>query len=435
MALPVQPDTQAVPLVIVEGFFCGAGAIIWGNFHQYSNHVYRAGGKEDRRVIFARVGPASSLHDRACELFFSLIGGRVDYGEEHARQHGHKRFGRTHARGSYPAWSRRNPLHFMGHSLGGPTIVKLQWLLKTGFFGARYHPDMILSVNAKVSSPFRGTQLVYLLGEDVHNAPAVRRPSLGLILSAWAHVLAYLAPILPTELDMHADARALSFAETSFSITLRRLWRSDWAETEDAAPYDVTFQAAHCRESQMEGALNPGTYYRSYAACMTENSGDGSPSTPWRHMLTMPLLCLSSRAMRHYDSPSLFLAEQESMSKVTARGDQGRVERKSFLVLRHILRYTSLGDLIFLSETKCRHSTYSLDDSRRAADMLNGSQETAKRHAHLEQGVWHVQHIDAAHHVSIVPFWVGTSRQKAFWRDLGDWLYAIDATRSTAQTM
>ena len=122
----------------------------------------------------------SSLHDRACELFYALVGGTgnfhrpennrtltcfipVDYGEEHARSHGHKRFGRTHSSGLYPLWSQDNPLHFLGHSLvrevrhlprhladgkqGGPTVLKLQWLLQNGFFGAQYHPDMILSVN------------------------------------------------------------------------------------------------------------------------------------------------------------------------------------------------------------------------------------------------------------------------------------------------
>lgn len=88
----------------------------------------------------------------------------VDYGEEHARSHEHRRFGRTHGTGLYPQWSKDNPLHFLGHSLvrtivthisrhlvdreqGGPTILKLQWLLENGFFGVRYHPEMILSAN------------------------------------------------------------------------------------------------------------------------------------------------------------------------------------------------------------------------------------------------------------------------------------------------
>lgn len=36
-----------------------------------------------------RCGPVSSMHDRACELYYTIKGGTVDYGEEHAKQHGH----------------------------------------------------------------------------------------------------------------------------------------------------------------------------------------------------------------------------------------------------------------------------------------------------------------------------------------------------------
>ena len=85
---------QSVPLVIVEGFLSSAGAIVWGNFEQHSNFACQSNGEHDRRTIFARcvtssmlnyaamvliptssVGPVSSLHDRACELFYSLKGG------------------------------------------------------------------------------------------------------------------------------------------------------------------------------------------------------------------------------------------------------------------------------------------------------------------------------------------------------------------------
>jgi hypothetical protein len=36
-------------------------------------------------VLIADVGMVSSDHDRACELFYQLYGGTVDYGEAHAR--------------------------------------------------------------------------------------------------------------------------------------------------------------------------------------------------------------------------------------------------------------------------------------------------------------------------------------------------------------
>jgi len=74
-----------------------------------------------------------------------------------------------------------------------------------------------------------------------------------------------------------------------------------------------------------------------------------------------------------------------------------------------------------------------LDHSRGNTDRPRGARETAPLHEDPEKSVWHVHNVNAAHHVSFVPFWMGTSRQKAFWRDLGSWLYAIDAKRSVTQ--
>ena len=52
MALPVRPCQ--VPLMIVEGFFSSVGAFVWGNIHEHSNHLFRAAGQEDRKVIFSK---------------------------------------------------------------------------------------------------------------------------------------------------------------------------------------------------------------------------------------------------------------------------------------------------------------------------------------------------------------------------------------------
>lgn len=171
---------------------------------------------------------------------------------------------------------------------GGQTIIKLQWLLATGFFGRRYHPDMILSINTGtwvrwsvtvvtsscgcvVSAPFRGTQLVYALGEETQHAPRVRPFSAGDLLAKGVHMAAYLSPILPSFLDPRVDSRKLSFKDASFTSLLRQLWKSDLAESRDAAPYDVTFDAASDRESMDEGAVNMNTYYRSYCATLVRN--------------------------------------------------------------------------------------------------------------------------------------------------------------------
>ena len=148
--------------------------------------------------------------------------------------------------------------------------MKLQALLAQKHFSKDDHPDMILSVTS-VSAPFRGTQLVYTLGESTKNAPDVRPWSIGSMLTRAVHILSYLAPSLPRVLDLHADARHLSYTTASFSSFLKQLWKSDWAESKDATPYDVTFEAADDREGLGEGTCYPNTFYRSYAAYMVSS--------------------------------------------------------------------------------------------------------------------------------------------------------------------
>lgn len=122
-----------------------------------------------------------------------------------------------------------------------------------------------------MSSPFRGTQAVYTLGERTDGAPSIRPFSLGSILAKGVHVASYLSPYMPTFLDMHADARSLSCMATTFQKFVKTLRRSDWAESRDATPFDGTYEAADLREASSEGLPYPGTYYRSYSAYMVRN--------------------------------------------------------------------------------------------------------------------------------------------------------------------
>src|SRR5688572_2608471 len=82
------------------------------------------GCKDDflHRVVVVHTGPFSSHHDRACELFYKLKGGRVDYGEIHAEKCHHARFGKRH-RALIPQWGETYPIHLVAHSTGS---LKLQ---------------------------------------------------------------------------------------------------------------------------------------------------------------------------------------------------------------------------------------------------------------------------------------------------------------------
>lgn len=89
-------------------------------------------------VHAARLGPVSSSHDRACELFYALKGGRVDYGAERANRYGHARFGPTHVTGSLPIWDAEHPIILLTHSQGAGTALALQRLLADGHFGPEH---------------------------------------------------------------------------------------------------------------------------------------------------------------------------------------------------------------------------------------------------------------------------------------------------------
>lgn len=123
--------------------------------------------------------------------------------------------------------------------------------------------------------------MVYSLGESLQCPPAVYPISVGNLLAKVVHTASYLSPLarlLPTTfgtsnlLDLHIESRKLGFTETSFVSFLGQLWKSDWAESEDAAPFDVTFGAVEKREFENWHLTHPKTYYRSYAACMVSSA-------------------------------------------------------------------------------------------------------------------------------------------------------------------
>jgi hypothetical protein len=48
----------------------------------------------------------------------------------------------------------------------------------------------------------------------------------------------------------------------------------------------------------------------------------------------------------------------------------------------------------------------------------------------LKPNTWYVNQVDAATHITLVPFWVGSERQRAFWTNMGKWLKAVESTSS-----
>lgn len=133
------------PIILVHGF------IGWGRDEMLGFKYW--GGKVDIEARLndlhfhtrtATVGPISSSWERAVELYYYIVGGRVDYGAAHARKYGIQRFGHTFA-GIYPEVSDTNKIHLVGHSMGGQTICDFESFLRNGSPEEREyhkaHPD------------------------------------------------------------------------------------------------------------------------------------------------------------------------------------------------------------------------------------------------------------------------------------------------------
>jgi triacylglycerol esterase/lipase EstA (alpha/beta hydrolase family) len=155
---PVVLDGSPPPIVLVHGIF-GFGKGRLGGLSYFAGAE-----KKDDRVLVPDLGSLTSIHDRARELFYYLKGGQVDYGEDHSKACGHKRFGRIYPTGHYPVWDEQNPVHFVGHSAGAQVVRVLhQMLADKAFPGHDTSEDWILSLTS-LSGALNGTTRTYYDG-------------------------------------------------------------------------------------------------------------------------------------------------------------------------------------------------------------------------------------------------------------------------------
>lgn len=151
---------SSAPIVLVPGFL--------GNESHW--HLRRLNHKFPQlKFLTMNPGPASSHHDRACEIFYSLKGGATDYGEAHSAHCGHARFGRVHKAGLHPDWDANHPIDIVGHSIGGVTARVLQQLLaEQAFPGHQTSAAWVRSLTC-LASPLNGDPVVYGLGLEAHD--------------------------------------------------------------------------------------------------------------------------------------------------------------------------------------------------------------------------------------------------------------------------
>uniref|UniRef100_K3WXL6 Lipase-like C-terminal domain-containing protein n=1 Tax=Globisporangium ultimum (strain ATCC 200006 / CBS 805.95 / DAOM BR144) TaxID=431595 RepID=K3WXL6_GLOUD len=160
------------PVVFIHGVFgYGRQRPLWNYWAPYWPEAQLQ--ELNRNHVIADVGVASSDHDRACELFYQLRGGTVDYGEQHASEADHARFGVTFETSLHPEWSADNPVHLVGHSFGATTGIELYQLLCADFFGVGSNHKWIRSI-VSVAGPLTGSTLSHMMGLETRDAD-VRR--------------------------------------------------------------------------------------------------------------------------------------------------------------------------------------------------------------------------------------------------------------------
>lgn len=258
------------PIIFVHGMF-GWGqneginkkAPYWGATSGSITDFLSDGGIE---CYAASVGPMSSAWDQACELYAQLTGTRVDYGEVHSKNHGHKRYGRTYDKPLFEGWNSDKKIHLIGHSFGGNSSRMLVHLLANGapeevgagkdisplFLGGK--ADFVCSVTA-ICSPLDGTKayetaekykLINPLKFLAYNYAGV------LGRTTFGHKFA----------DFHLEQFGLTDSpdnkiNASFVDAMKRMFN-----TEDCIAYDM--YAKGSKELNARIKISPSVYYFSY---------------------------------------------------------------------------------------------------------------------------------------------------------------------------
>ncbi|KAK8512848.1 hypothetical protein V6N12_030260 [Hibiscus sabdariffa] len=255
--------------------------------------------KKDERVLVPDLGSLTSIYDRACELFYYLKGGQVDYGH-------------------YPEWDEDHPIHFVGHSAGTQVVRVLQQMLADKEFKGYQNTSehWILSITS-LSGAFNGTTRTYFDGMQPDDGKTMKPVSLiqlcriGVIMYDW--------------LDIPWLKAYYNFGFDHFNMSRKKLglWGLVDCLLGNAGPFtagdwilsDLTLQGSMEMNRRLQ--TFPDTFYFSYATKRTRKIlGVTVPSdilgihpllfiralqmSQWRHPPDVPPPYKGYRYMREY---------------------------------------------------------------------------------------------------------------------------------------
>ena len=265
-AFCVTVRSSTVPVIFVHGFLgFGEDEAFGLGYWPYASEF----DAEGFTTHVASVGPVSSNWDRACELYAQIKGTQVDYGAAHAAENGHARLGKDYTGvGFHPTWSPTDPVHLVGHSMGGQTIRIMEMLLKEGdaaeqaaagsnselFDGGN---SMVKSVTT-LSTPHDGTQLVDILGPGFINVIKDI-----IIFFAGLFDETFVEQIYDFDLDHWGVSRGPSESANDYWDRLESTVLRD--DNVDLAPFDLS-PAGALITNQRGQQTYPDTHYFSFAS-------------------------------------------------------------------------------------------------------------------------------------------------------------------------
>lgn len=298
------------PIIFVHGLF-GFGPKELGSL-KYWGKAFEVESPIERRYE-ASVGPIGSAHDRACELAAQIKGIRVDYGEQHAREAGHERFGDDFSdRGFVPEWDEEHPVHLVGHSLGSPTVRCLQHLLEEDYWGWGSNHRWVHSINT-ISGVSNGSTLVFQFGADEQTGLMSKTG----IAATLFHTIEFYTGItgglvdLDTIYDYDLDHWGYKRKENeSFKQYLERVSTCPFLWEKDNAAYSLTLQGAY--EANQRWHTYADTFYFSYVTEQTQKdplTGKYHPSLGMLPTMRSPSTYIGQK---EFDQPPIPVADFKS---------------------------------------------------------------------------------------------------------------------------
>jgi len=203
---------------------------------------------------WAKCGPISSFHDRACELFAQIKGAQVDYGEKHSKEAGHAQKSRDYSGKPFVQnWSADNPVILIGHSAGAHTCLQLQQLLVGDFWKCGSDARWIEAI-VSIAGVMNGSTLTYLAGCDPATGKFMRAPSI--FIQKGLEILKRIGtePVIDLYLAQWTQGKTID--------------ESNFVSGDDNLAFDLSLQG--CYKANKNFYTQNGTYYLSIVTSKTD---------------------------------------------------------------------------------------------------------------------------------------------------------------------